>query len=266
MMGWDAFSLPFMQRALAVGLLVSALAAMLGVFVVQRRWSFLGDGLAHAAFGGAALGLLIGVPPLLSAIPYTLAVAHGIPLISRHSRVATDTAIGILFAVSMALGVIFLSLRQASSADAFTYLFGSILAVSPGDLAFTGALSLLALGCLPCWGRWAYATFDRDQAVADRLPVARDDAVLMTLIALTVVCAIKTVGAVLITAFLVIPPATARLLAPTFSHMTLLAVGIALFCTATGLWLSYPLDIPSGPTIILLQALVFCLALVLRRT
>lgn len=148
--------------------------------------------------------------------PFTLAIAHGVAFISARSRLATDTAIGILFACSMALGIIFLSLRQAATADAFTYLFGSILAVTPLDLALTGVLALTTACLIPSyWGRWAYATFDRDQALADRLNVVRDDAVLMTLLALTVVCAIKTVGAVLITAFLTIPPATARLLATT---------------------------------------------------
>ncbi|MBK8189881.1 MAG: metal ABC transporter permease [Vampirovibrionales bacterium] len=255
-----------MQRALGAGVLVCALASALGVFVVQRRWSFLGDGLAHAAFGGAALGLLLGAPPLLVATPFTLAIAHGVAFISARSRLATDTAIGILFACSMALGIIFLSLRQAATADAFTYLFGSILAVTPLDLALTGVLALTTACLIPSyWGRWAYATFDRDQALADRLNVVRDDAVLMTLLALTVVCAIKTVGAVLITAFLTIPPATARLLATTFARMTLYSALIGLATTIAGLWLSYPLDLPSGPVIILLQAAAFFVALTLRR-
>lgn len=261
----DALSLPFMQRALAAGALVGALASYYGVFVVQRRLSFLGLGLSHAAFGGVALGLLLQVNPMWVAGPFTVLVALGISWITEREKVAGDTAIGVLFAVAVALGIVFLSLRRAYTADAFAYLFGSILAVQEADLWVTAVLAVTTLLAGPMWGRWAYATFDRDLARADRVPVARDDYVLTALLAVTIVAAVKLVGIILAAAFLVIPAATARLLARTFRAMTGLAVGIGVLSAVGGLFASYALDMPSGATIVLGQALLFAIALLAAR-
>jgi zinc transport system permease protein len=258
----DALSLPFMQRALVAGVLVGLLASYYGVFVVQRRLSFLGIGLSHAAFGGVALGLLLQVNPMWVAAPFTVAVALGINWITERGNVTGDTAIGVLFAVAVALGIVFLSLRQTYTADAFAYLFGSILAVRPADVWVMGAVALASLGTAPLWGRWAYATFDRDLARADRVPVTRDDYVLVTLLAITVVAAVKVVGIILAAAFLVIPAATARLLVRTFSAMTGVAMGIGVLTAVGGLLASYGLDVPSGATIILGQAVLFFAALI----
>lgn len=261
----DALSLPFMQRALAAGVLVGLLASYYGVFVVQRQLSFLGIGLSHAAFGGVALGLLLQVNPMGVAVPFTVLVALGINGITERSSVAGDTAIGVLFAVAVALGIVFLSLRQTYTADAFAYLFGSILAVQPTDLWVMAGLALLTLLATPLWGRWAYATFDRDLARADRVPVARDDYLLVTLLAITVVAAVKVVGIILAAAFLVIPAATARLLVRTFRAMTGVAMGIGGTTSIGGLLASYQLDVPSGATIILVQATLFLGALLVAR-
>jgi zinc transport system permease protein len=258
---FEVFTLPFMQRALVAGVLVGLLGSYYGVFIVQRGLSFLGDGLAHAAFGGVALGLLLGVDPLWVAAPFTALAAAGIVWVQQRTRLGGDTTIGIFFAVSMALGIIFLSLRKGYTADAFTYLFGSILSVSSGDLAVTLGVGALAAGTWPLWGRWAYATFDRELAAADRLPVQRDDYLLSVSIAVTVVVAVKIVGIVLIAAFLVIPAATARLLARTFFSMTWISALIGVSTAVAGLWLSYFLDLPSGPVIILAQAGLFLGAL-----
>jgi zinc transport system permease protein len=256
----DALRLPFMQRALVAGVLVGLLASYYGVFVVQRRLSFLGIGLSHAAFGGVALGLLLHINPMWVAVPFTVVVALGINAITARGHVAGDTAIGVLFAVAVALGIVFLSFRQSYTADAFAYLFGSILAVQPADLWVMGGLTLVTIAAVPLWGRWAYATFDRDLARADRVPVGWDDAVLVTLLAITVVAAVKVVGIILAAAFLVIPAATARLLARTFRGMTGLAMGIGVVTAVGGLLASYALDVPSGATIILAQAMLFAVA------
>ena len=258
----DALSLPFMQRALVAGVLVGALASYYGAFVVQRRLSFLGIGLSHAAFGGVALGLLLQVNPMWVAGPFTVLVALGISWITERGKVAGDTAIGVLFAVAVALGIVFLSLRRAYTADAFAYLFVPILAVQPADLWMTGGLTVLTVLAAPMWGRWAYATFDRDLARADRVPVARDDYVLAALLAVTVVAAVKLVGIILAAAFLVIPAATARLLVRTFRAMTGLAVAIGVLSAVGGLFASYIFDVPSGATIVLGQALLFAAALI----
>ncbi len=253
----DALALPFMQRALVGGLLVGFLASYYGVFVVQRGLSFLGSGLAHAAFGGVALGLLLGTEPLYVAVPFTVAVALGISWLRDRSELGADTAVGIFFSVSVALGVVFLALKRTYTADAMNFLFGSILSVTRSDLWITGAVVLVTLLCWPLWGRWAFATFDRELALADRLSVRRHDYTLSVLIAVTVVVAVKVVGIVLISAFLVIPAATARLAARTFLSMTVLSVAIGMLSSQAGLWASYVLDLPTGATIILVQAALF---------
>ncbi|MFH1682080.1 MAG: metal ABC transporter permease [Candidatus Eisenbacteria bacterium] len=261
----EMWSFPFMQRALVAGVLVGFLSSYFGVFVVQRGLSFLGSGLAHAAFGGVALGILLEVQPLWVALPFTVLVALGITLVRERTVLAGDTAIGIFFAVSVALGVLFLALRQRYTEDAFALLFGSILAVDVIDLWMSAGVAALALAAIPLWGRWAYATFDRDLAQADRVDVRRDDYLLSLLVAVAVVVAVKVVGIMLVAAFLVIPAATARLLARTFFGMTLLSIAVGVLGTIVGLAVSYRLDAPSGATIILTQAACFLLALAFRR-
>ncbi|RMH73667.1 MAG: metal ABC transporter permease [Gemmatimonadetes bacterium] len=261
----DILSLPFMQRALIAGILVAGLASYLGVFVVQRGLSFLGSGLAHAAFGGVALGLLLNTEPLWVAIPFTVFVAVAITWVHEQTDLSGDTTIGIFFSVSVALGVIFLFLKREYTADAFTYLFGSILAVTPTDLWLSGGVVMATALLSPVWCRWAYRTFDRELAEADRLPVQFDDYLLSILIAVTIVVAVKVVGIILIAAFLVIPAAVAKLISRTFIQMTLYAMGTGVFSATIGLFASYYLDMPSGAMIILVQAVLFFTGMILRR-
>ena len=141
----DLLSMPFMQMAIAAGIIVGFLGSFYGVFIVQRKMSFLGSGLAHAAFGGIALGLLLDSEPLWIAIPFTVIVSMAIIYIKEKTRLQTDTSIGIFFAVSVSLGIIFISMKETYSSDAFTYLFGSILTVNMSDLIASGAISILTL-------------------------------------------------------------------------------------------------------------------------
>jgi zinc transport system permease protein len=270
-MGWrgavmvmpELLGFAFVQRALIAGMLVSLVASYFGVFVIQRRLSFLGHGLAHAAFGGVALGLLLGAQPLWVALPFTVLVAVAMVCVSDNGALREDAAIGILLSLAMALGVLFMSLRQGYAADAHSFLFGSILAVGAGDLWAAGALLLLTLCAIPLWGRWAYATFDRESARADKLPVRFDDYLLAILLAVTIVVAVKIVGAVLVSAFLIVPAATARLLSARFSTMTLLSMALALLTTLGGLLVSLQTEVPSGAMIVLAQAGVFLAVLLL---
>lgn len=151
----DAITLPFLQRALLAGMMVGFLASYYGVFIFQRRLSFLGSGLSHAAFGGVALGLLLGTEPLWIAVPFTVIVAFGITRVREQTKLGGDTAIGIFFSVSVAPGVVFLSLKRQYTVDAFAYLFGSILNVTRSDLLATAILMLISLFSWPLWGRRA---------------------------------------------------------------------------------------------------------------
>jgi zinc transport system permease protein len=256
----EALGMPFVQRALCAGLCIGAATSYYGVFVVQRGLAFLGDGLAHSALGGVALALLLGQQPLWIAVPFTVLVALGITWVTERTRLGADTTIGVFFALSMALGIVFLSLKQGYAADAIAYLFGSILAVSRADLWAAGAVALITAAATPRWGAWAYASFDRESALADGLAVRRDDYLLSALIAVAVVVAAKVVGIVLLSSFLVIPAAAARLLARRFSTMTILSVSIGVLSVLAGLAASYMLNLPSGATIILTQTVLFALA------
>lgn len=254
-----------MQRALVAGILVGVLASYYGVFIVQRGLGFLGSGLAHAAFGGVALGILLNAEPLWVAVPFTVIVAVGITWVKDKTKLGGDTTIGIFFSVSMALGIIFIFLKRQYTSDAFNYLFGSILSVTITDIVVPFILILITLMLFPFWKRWAYSSFDRELAQADRIPVQFDDYLLSVLIAVTIVVSIKVVGIVLIAAFLVIPPAASRLLNNSFSKMTVVSILIGVSTALVGLWISYYLNVPSGATIILLQATVFFIVMVFRK-
>ncbi|MEN2982538.1 MAG: metal ABC transporter permease [Thermus sp.] len=256
----EALAYPFFQRALLAGLLVSLLSGLLSPLVVQRRLSFLGDGLAHAAFAGVALGLFLRGEPLGFALPFTFLVALAITFVKERTELSEDTAIGVFFALSVALGAVFLAKAKGYVGDAMGYLFGSLLAVGPADLWALGLVFLLGLFLLPLWGPLAYATLDRELALADRVPVGRHDYLLSGFIAVALVLAVKVVGILLVAAFLVIPGAAARLLARTFAGLTLLSLLLAALSTLLGLLASFLLDWPSGASVVLVQALLFALA------
>ncbi len=263
----EVFQFPFMLRALLAGLLVALTAGTVGVFVVQRGLSFLGDGLAHAAFGGVALGLLLEIAqPLWIALPFTLLASLGIAWVRTQTRLSSDTAIGIFFAVSVALGVLFISLKPGYTVDAWSLLFGSILGVGQGDLLVIAAVAVLSLLLIILlWGRLAYATFDGELAQTDGVNIAWLEYLLFALTAVIIVASVKVVGVILIAAYLVIPAASARLMSHSLLRMSLLSIGFGLFSTVFGLLASYFLDVPSGSTIILTQAAIFVLVALLSR-
>jgi len=262
---FEIFTIPFLQKAIIAGALVGFLSSYFGVFVVQRGMGFLGSGLAHAAFGGVAIGLFLNQEPLMIALPFTILIAIGITFVKEKTNLAEDTTIGIFFSVSMALGIIFIALKKNYSSDAFNFLFGSILAVNNNDILITSLLSAISILLFPFWKRWAYSSFDRELASTDKIKVVFDDYLLNIMIAITIVVSIKVVGIVLIAAFLVIPSASARLVSKKFSKMTILSIILGITSAFFGLLFSYYLDIPSGATIILLQALIFFLFMLKRK-
>lgn len=254
----EMFTYPFFLKALVVGILIGFASSYFSVFVVQRKISFIGSGLAHAAFGGVALGLLLGLEPLWIALPFTLLVAYLIIFLQYKTKVSTDAVIGVIFSVAVALGIIFLSLKKEYSQDAYSYLFGSILTVSNFDLIISFILMVLTVISIKLfWARWSYATFDSELARSDRINVDRDDYILVFYIGLTTVLAIKIIGIILISAFLVIPGASSKLIAKTFKQMTVFAIIIGVSSNIAGLILSFQLDLPSGAVIIMIQALIF---------
>jgi len=260
----EILQLPFMQRALAAAAMAGLLGGLLGVFLVQRRLSFLAAGVSHSAFSGIGLGLFLGVAPFLVAVPVAVALGLGIAYMRRRGTLGEDTVVGILFATGMAVGVILLSLSGAN-ASLSAYLFGSILAVGEPDLLFLGAVTATVLAFIGLtWGRLTLITFDRELALASGLPVRALDYGFFGLSALAIVAAVKLIGIVLVSSFFVVPAASARLLGTTFGGVTLLSILLGIVTALAGLLLSYPLEAPVGALIVLLQGILFALVLGLR--
>lgn len=261
----------FVRRALLAGTALGASGALLGVFIVQRGLGLLSDGLAHATFGGLALGLLVGTSvdgAIWVALPFTVAIALGIQAVRRRTGLGGDVATGVFFAVSFAAGILFLGLRSGRQAPVNVegLLFGSLLAVSPEALqAILGVSAAVFVLLLVFGSRLAYATFDPELAALSGVPVAALEYGLLALTALVVVVGVKTVGVVLVSAFVVIPAAAANLLGRSLAGIAAIAVALGVSGTAFGLFASYHLNVATGATIILTLGAVFFLALFLRR-
>ncbi len=251
----------FMQRAFLAAAMVSLLCSAMSVFVVLNRLSFIGVGISHAAFGGVALGLLLGVDPTLAAVVFCLGAAWAIGCIARSGVVSEDALIGIFFAAAMALGVVLIGLLRGYQADVFGYLFGSILAVGQSDLWVTLLLGVGVLCVVWLLGKeLLFLCFDEEMALVSGLPVGLLYYLLLTLVALTVVVSIKVVGVVLVSALLVIPGATGLQIASSYRTMARVSLVVGLASAMVGLVLSYWLNAASGATIVLTGTAVFLVA------
>jgi ABC-type Mn2+/Zn2+ transport system permease subunit len=248
----------FMQRALLAGVMIGAICAVVGVYVVLRGMSFIGAGVSHAAFGGVALGFFLHTNWVLAAVVFCVLTAWGIGIVARKGQVKEDTAVGVFFAATMAFGILLIGLTHGYRMDLFGYLFGSILWVTPQDLWITlglGVVVLLAVGLL--FKELLFITFDTEMAEVSGLPAGKLYFLLLGLIALTVVISLKVVGIVLVSALIVTPAAAAYQLTESFRRLMVLAVLIGVGATVGGLLLSYWLNTASGATIVLLSTAVF---------
>ncbi|MFA4965011.1 MAG: metal ABC transporter permease, partial [Thermoleophilia bacterium] len=249
MIAWltEPFTLEFMQRALAASLIVGVLCSVLGCFVVLRAMAFLGDALAHAVLPGVAIAYLLGANLLAGALVAALVVALGIGLFSRHGAVKEDTAIGILFAAALALGVVLISTVHSYATDLTHILFGNVLGVSASDLWLTGVLALVVLATvLLLYKEFLLASFDPVLAHTLRLRPELLRYVMLVLLALTVVVSLQTVGVGLVAAMLVTPAASAYLLTRRLPAMMAVAALIGAASSVAGLYVSYYLDVASG--------------------
>ncbi len=262
----ELLALEFMRNAFLAGMLLGTVLAVVSFFVVLRRFSFIGVGVAHSAFGGVALGVLLGVSPVLSALGFSIIVANAIGWISRRKEISTDTAIGIFFALAMALGVIFIGMSGRYNVDLFGYLFGNILAITRQELVIVCVLGILVLaGIVLFFKEFLFIAFDQEVARVNGVPVTLLDHFFLTLLAVAVVICIKMVGIVLVSALLVIPGAAASQVARRYGAMIGVSIAVAVISTTGGLILSYYADLASGAVIVTLAALLFFIAFGLGR-
>jgi zinc transport system permease protein len=251
---FEVLQYEFMQNALAAGLLASVACGIVGVYVVVKRVVFISGGIAHTSFGGIGLGYFLGVNPVLGALFFTIASALGMGLVTRRAKLPEDTAIGILWAMGMALGIIFIGLTPGYAPDLFSYLFGNILTVPTFDLTLMMALdAVIILLVVLLYRELLFISFDEEFSKVAGVPTERLYLLLLALIALTVVVLIRVVGIIMVIALLTIPAALARQFTHNIKKMMMLAVVFGVIFTFSGLWLSYLLDLASGATIILVS-------------
>ena len=257
----ELLSYGFMQRALAASVIIGTLCAVIGVFVVLRGLAFVGAGTAHSAFAGVALGYLIGVYPMGMALALGLGTIWIVQALYQRSRTAFDVSVGIFYAASMALAIFFIGLMRTYNSEVYGYLFGSILSVTSSELQLIALLGAAALACIALFFKELhFIAFDQEMAEASGIPATKIFFLLLNLIGLTIVVALKAVGALLVFALLIIPAAAAYQLAGRLWTMILCAVAVGLVSTIGGLLLSYAFDLPSGSTITLLATGLFFLA------
>ena len=260
----DLLTYDFMQRSLLAAAMVGGLCSLIGVFVVLRGLAFVGAGTAHAAFAGVALAYLMGWPPLLLAIVFGLVTVWITGWIEEKGTMKLDVSIGILYTTTMALAILFIGLMKTYNAEVYGYLFGNVLSVTPEELQTIGGLTILVVGSLGLFSKELYfIAFDQEMAEASGVPARKMFFLLLTLVALTVVVSLKTVGAILVFAMVLIPASTAYQLTHSLSTLTWYSVVIGIGCSVTGVLLSALWDIPSGPAIVLLSTLLFFISIVL---
>lgn len=251
----------FMQRGLLASILVGVLCAVVGCYVVLRSMAFMGDALAHAILPGVAIAYLLHGNLLVGALVAAVLVALGIGFFSRQGMLKEDTAIGILFAAALSLGVVLISTIRTYALDLTHILFGNILGVSSTDLWMCGILGLIViLTIILLYKEFLVISFDPVLAATLRLPAELLRSLLLILLALTVVVSLQTVGVGLVAAMLVTPGATAYLLTRRLTTMMFVSAGLGAFSSVTGLYMSYYLNIASGAAVVLVATAIFVLA------
>lgn len=262
----DILEFPFMQRALLAGVVLAALLACLGIFVTLRRMAFFGDGIAHASLAGIAIALLAGANPLPIAIGYAILIAVGIYVLEKKTSLSSDTIIGIFFTASMSLGVILITLQSGYQPELISFLFGNILSISAAELPLILiGTSILFLFILYYFKPLTQLAVDREMAYLSGINVTLLDLALYISLAVAVVLGVKILGIILVSALIIIPPATAKLLAISFRGMVVMSVLIAELTVTLGIVVSYVYNLPTGATIVLAGTALFIIAFTLTR-
>lgn len=253
----------FMQRALLVSALAATACGVVGTFVVLRGMAFLGDAIAHSALTGMAVAFLFGANIFLGALIWAVPASLGISLVSRRAGIRLDAVIGVLFAGGFAVGVILINASENYAGDLLSILFGNVLGASWIDVLSVGLLAggvVLVVWLL--YKELVFTTYDSAVAEASGLPVRFLEYLLPLLVALTTVAALKTVGNVMVMSLLVVPAVTGSLLARRLASMMFATVGVALAAIVIGLYLSFHLDLPTGPAIVVVSVAMLLITVV----
>jgi ABC-type Mn2+/Zn2+ transport system permease subunit len=257
----------FMQRALVAGLITAVMCSLVGVWIVLRGLTFMGDALAHGVLPGIALAFLLGYDLLLGAGVAAIVMVWGLSVVHRRARLPEDAGIGLLFVGMLALGVIVISLRPTFAGDLTGFLFGDALGVGWGDIRTTALAAVLALAAsVALYRPLLVLSFSERKATLLGLRPRLTHAALLVLLALAIIASFRAVGVLLVFAFIVAPPATASLVARRVPTMTLTAIGFGVLGVVSGLLLSFHLGTAAGATMAGVTVALFFLVLLVRDT
>ena len=263
------FSFPFMQRALIAGVLVSLCAALLGVSLVLKRYSMIGDGLSHVSFGALAIAVALGMTPLYFSIPVVVLAAFFLLRMASHPHWNSDAAIAVMSASSLAIGIIVISRTTGMTTDVDNYMFGSVLAMTREDVALSVVLCAAVLVLFILFYHKLFAvTFDESFSRATGLKVERYNTLLAILTALTIVLGMRMMGAMLISSLVIFPALTAMRLFKSFRSVVLCSAVTSVTCFCAGLTASFVLSTPVGASVVAANLGLFllsCLAAALRK-
>ena len=248
----------FVQNALLGSLLASIACGLVGTYIVARRLVLISGGITHASFGGIGLGVYFGVNPILAAMAFAVASACGVQWMSARGRIREDSAIAVFWTFGMSLGIIFSFMTPGFVDDLSSYLFGSILAIGPGDLWVLGIVAAAVVATFALLMRTIVCTaFDPVFARSLRLPVPAIEYIMMALTAMTIVATLRLVGIVLAISLLTMPQLTAGIFTYSFPRMATLSILFGMAYCAGGLAVSYWLNVPSGASIIFVSIIIY---------
>lgn len=258
----NLFSYSFMQRALISGFLLSIITSIIGSYLVLKGMTFMGSGISHSAFGGIALGILLKISPIISAIIFSLIIVWIMPFIKRKIGLKEDVPIGIFYATAMALGAVFLSLHKGYSVDLFGYLFGNILAITYEDILISSLfLVILILFIFRNYWKIVYIIMDPTSAEVSGINTFMLEEIILSLSAISIVLASKLIGITLISALLVIPTSIMLPWSKSLKELIIFSSIICFIGIFLGLILSFYLNLPSGASIILVLTFLFLASL-----
>ena len=262
----EIFKYEFMQRAVIVGVLIAISSAMLGVFLVLKKYSMIGDGLAHVSFASVAIALLLNTSPLYLSIPIVIVASLFILRLNEHTKLSGDAAIGLVSSFSVALGVLITSVSTGFNVDLFSYLFGSILTIGESDVILSFGLAAIVVTFIIIFYNDLFAiTHDESFASVMGVNTKMMNALIATLTAITIVLGIRVVGTMLISSMIIFPTVTALQFSRSFKASIIIATVISVLSVVTGVIISYILNFPSGATIVMINAIFFFMAYLVRR-
>lgn len=256
----EMLSYPFLVRALVGGLMVSLCASLLGVSLVLKRYSMIGDGLSHVSFGALSIALALGWSPLKVSIPVVVLAAFFLLRITENGQVKSDAAIAMISASALAIGIIVTSMTTGMTTDVSSYMFGSILAMSREDVIFSVILSAVVLAMYGlCYHKIFAVTFDESFAKATGVRVNAYNVVIAVLTAVTIVLGMRMMGAMLISSLIIFPALTSMRVFKSFRSVTISSAALSLICFLIGMVASYQLSTPAGASVVVMNLLAFLL-------